>query len=71
MQTEALHRAQRWYAKYGKWSLLLSWAPFIGDPLTIVAGMMRQSFLVFLLMVSLAKVGRYAVVAGVTLGLMS
>src|SRR5687768_3043249 len=29
----ALERAQRWYQRYGKWSLLLSWVPIIGDPL--------------------------------------
>lgn len=63
----ALQQAQRWYAKYGKWSLLLSWAPVIGDPLTVVAGVMRERFAVFLLMVAVAKVGRYAVVMGVVL----
>ncbi|RDT04737.1 DedA family protein, partial [Burkholderia contaminans] len=25
----ALARAERWYARYGRWSLLLSWAPVI------------------------------------------
>jgi protein-S-isoprenylcysteine O-methyltransferase Ste14 len=34
----ALARAERWYARYGRWSLLLSWAPVIGDPLTMIAG---------------------------------
>lgn len=63
----ALQRAQRWYAKYGKWSLLLSWAPVIGDPLTIVAGIMREPFPVFLLLVAVAKIGRYVVIAAVTL----
>lgn len=64
---EALQRAQRWYARYGKWSLLLSWAPVIGDPLTIVAGVMRERFLVFLLLVAIAKIGRYAVLTAITL----
>jgi membrane protein YqaA with SNARE-associated domain len=54
-----LDRAQRWYAKYGRWSLLLSWAPVIGDPLTIVAGVMREPFPTFLLLVAVAKIGRY------------
>lgn len=67
VRAEALARAQRWYGKYGKWSLLLSWAPVVGDPLTIVAGVMRESFPVFLLLVSIAKIGRYLVVAGATL----
>lgn len=62
---EALTRAQRWYQRYGKWSLLLSWVPFVGDPLTVVAGIMRERFGVFLALVSLAKVGRYLVLAAV------
>lgn len=28
--------------RYGRWSLLLSWTPIIGDPLTLVAGIMRE-----------------------------
>jgi len=59
----ALDRAQRWYQRYGKWSLLLSWAPLVGDPLTVVAGVMREPFLVFLALVTVAKVGRYLVLA--------
>ena len=35
-----LCRAQHWYHRYGKWSLLLSWGPVVGDPLTVVAGVM-------------------------------
>lgn len=64
-----LARAQAWYRRYGKWSLLLSWAPIIGDPLTIIAGVLREPFPMFLLLVSIAKVGRYLVLAAVTLGL--
>ncbi len=59
----ALARAQGWYRKYGKWSLLLSWAPVVGDPLTIAAGIMREPFPVFLLLVAAAKIGRYVVLA--------
>ena len=29
---EQLARAQLWYQRYGRWSLLLSWMPVIGDP---------------------------------------
>ena len=64
----ALERAQNWYRHYGKWSLLLSWAPLIGDPLTLVAGVMREPWWSFLLIVGLAKTLRYLVVAGLTLG---
>ena len=54
-------RAENWYRRYGKWSLLASWVPVIGDPLTIVAGVLRESFPVFLVLVAVAKVGRYLI----------
>lgn len=63
----ALDRASAWYRRYGKWSLLLSWAPVIGDPLTFVAGMLREPFPIFLLLVTFAKVGRYLVLTAATL----
>jgi membrane protein YqaA with SNARE-associated domain len=62
-----LARAQEWYGRYGRWSLLLSWAPVIGDPLTMVAGVMRERIGVFLLLVSVAKTGRYLMLAVATL----
>lgn len=62
-----LARAQSWYRRYGKWSLLLSWAPIIGDPLTVIAGVLREPFWVFLLLVTVAKTGRYLVLAAITL----
>lgn len=69
VKREALLRAERWYHRYGRWSLLLSWAPFIGDPLTVVAGVLREPFPVFLALVTIAKVGRYLVLAAATLSL--
>jgi len=59
-----LARAQAWYGRYGRWSLLASWVPFIGDPLTVVAGVLREPFWSFLALVSIAKIGRYVVLAG-------
>lgn len=63
-----LNQAQSWYQRYGKWSLLLSWAPIIGDPLTVVAGVMREPFPQFLLIAGGAKVLRYLALTGLTLG---
>ncbi|MEO9876175.1 MAG: YqaA family protein [Anderseniella sp.] len=56
-----LQRAESWYARWGVWSLLLSWMPFVGDPLTVIAGLLRTPFLVFVVIVAFAKTGRYAV----------
>ncbi len=64
-----LEKAERWYHKYGRWSLLLSWAPVIGDPLTLLAGILREPISSFLVIVAIAKFGRYLAVAGAALGL--
>ncbi|MBB3898846.1 YqaA family protein [Roseococcus suduntuyensis] len=64
----SLDRAQGWYRRWGRWSLLLSWAPIIGDPLTVVAGIMREPLWSFVLLVAIAKTGRYVALALITLG---
>ena len=63
-----LERAQQRYRRYGRLSLLLSWVPIIGDPLTVVAGTLREPLWSFLLLVTLAKGGRYLLLAAITLG---
>ena len=60
----ALDRAARWFSKYGLWSLLLAWLPIIGDPLTLIAGEMRVRFIPFLILVTIGKAARYAMIAG-------
>ncbi|MCW2272253.1 YqaA family protein [Pseudomonas sp. JUb96] len=65
-----LEKAQQRYQRFGQWSLLLSWMPVIGDPLTLIAGIMREPFWRFLVLVTLAKAGRYLVLVLVTLGWM-
>ena len=64
---DALRKAESWYHRYGRWSLLLSWAPIIGDPLTLAAGLLREPLLPCLLLVGLAKLGRYLVIAWLVL----
>ena len=64
-----LNRSVRWYHRYGRWSLLLSWAPIIGDPLTVVAGILREPFWSFLLLVTVAKTGRYIALTAAVLEL--
>ncbi|MDH1517906.1 YqaA family protein [Acinetobacter johnsonii] len=55
-------QAQGIYQKYGFWSLLLSWVPIIGDPITLIAGLLKENFVRFVVMVSIAKIGRYLLV---------
>ena len=64
---QQLARAQNWYHRYGRWSLLGSWLPIVGDPLTVVAGILREPLWSFLILVTLAKAARYLVLAGLTL----
>ena len=59
-------KAAAFFRKYGSWSLLLSWVPLIGDPLCLVAGSLRLNLLLFSLLVFAGKLGRYALVAAVT-----
>ena len=50
------------FKKYGKWSLLLSWVPFIGDPIAFAAGILKYNILFFLIFVSIGKVARYLLI---------
>lgn len=51
-----------WYRKHGQWTLLLSWVPFIGDPITVIAGILKIPFKNFLLIVAISKTSRYILV---------
>ena len=62
-------KAEKIYQKYGFWSLLLSWVPVIGDPITLIAGLLKEGFWRFLLMVSVAKTGRYIFIYLIFIGL--
>ncbi|TNC83149.1 MAG: hypothetical protein C9356_01515 [Oleiphilus sp.] len=57
-----LGRAQRWFQRWGKWSLLFAWLPIGGDALTFVAGLMRVQFGIFLVLTFIGKAARYAAV---------
>ncbi|MGR3509135.1 MAG: YqaA family protein [Sulfitobacter sp.] len=62
-----LDNAQRWYHRYGRWSLLGSWLPLVGDPLTVVAGVLKEPLVPFLILVTIAKGARYLILAGIVL----
>lgn len=69
VSAQSLEKAQHWFQRYGVWSLLLSWAPVIGDPLTLLAGVMKIRLSVFIILVVIAKGARYALLLGVVNGL--
>jgi len=39
--------------------LLFAWLPVFGDPLTLVAGILKVNFLLFLILVAGGKISRY------------
>lgn len=61
----SIERASHQFRRYGVLSLLFAWVPIIGDPLTLIAGFLKIPFFLFLLLVSIGKIGRYLVLTGV------
>ena len=62
INNKIIDRGNKLFTKYGKWSLLISWFPFIGDPITFAAGTLRYPIIPFLVLVSIGKVGRYLII---------
>ncbi len=60
-------RGHRWFRRYGVWSLLFSWLPFVGDPLTVAAGVLGVSLWTFVVLVAIGKAARYVAVVAATL----
>tara|TARA_B110001452_G_C15152761_1_gene401175 strand:+ start:624 stop:1037 length:414 start_codon:yes stop_codon:yes gene_type:complete len=56
---DQIDRASSWFKRFGIWSLLFAWLPFIGDPLTLIAGILRIKFIFFIILVSVGKILRY------------
>jgi len=59
--------AERYFNRFGRWSLLFAWLPVVGDPLTFVAGALRTPLWRFILLVATGKLLRYLVVAQSTI----
>jgi len=64
MDEQKIARAEGWFGRYGQPSLLLAWLPIVGDPLCLVAGLLRSPFIWFVVLVSVGKLARYALLAG-------
>lgn len=60
-----LTRARNHFVRYGSPSLLLAWLPVVGDPLTVISGVMRTPLWLFLALVTVGKLGRYLVVVSI------
>jgi membrane protein YqaA with SNARE-associated domain len=62
LRPDQMARAEGWFARWGLWLLLLSWAPF-GDTIVAIAGVLRVPVPIFLVLVAVAKTGRYIVLS--------
>ena len=57
-----IERSSVWFRKFGKWSLLFAWFPIVGDPLTLVAGLLKVRFIEFVTLVTIGKFSRYFII---------
>jgi len=64
LKEKTISKAQKYFNKYGGYSLLLSWVPIIGDPITFIAGIVKYDFKKFVILVLIAKGGRYLFLIG-------
>ena len=69
IKADKLAKGEKYYKKYGRVSLLLTWMPIIGDPITLVAGILKEPFWSFLILVTIAKGLRYIFIVAVTLNM--
>ena len=58
-----LSRAEAWFGRWGRPALVLAWLPVVGDPLCLVAGLLRVGPVSFVLLVGVGKLARYAFLA--------
>jgi len=56
-------RAKQRFNKYGIISLFFAWVPVIGDPLTLVAGVLKINLFVFFVLVTSGKLIRYILIS--------
>lgn len=63
MSEDEFQRAEQRFIKYGMASLCFAWVPIIGDPLTVVAGVLRIRLRWFLLFATVGKFLRYVAVS--------
>ena len=55
-------KAERFFNKYGIWSLLFTWLPVVGDGIALISGVLRTSIWYFLPLVFIGKAARYALI---------
>ena len=71
LSDESKQKAEKFYYQYGVYSLLMSWLPIIGDPLCVIAGMLKVNFFKFSALVYIGKFARYGITTFLTVKGMS
>ena len=64
---KSFENAKHRFRKYGVFSLFFAWVPIIGDPLTVVAGILKINIIIFAIIVTTGKLIRYIIVSYLTL----
>ncbi len=59
------NKSYKYGHRYGYGALVLSWLPLIGDPLTLVAGLVRLNFIYFVIIAGSLRIARYYFLAQV------
>ena len=67
MTEDEFVKAEQRFTKYGLISLCFAWVPIIGDPLTVIAGVLRIHLFWFVLLVTAGKFLRYVTISYLTL----
>lgn len=62
-QSKSYYKAEQWLQKFGAPALFLSFLPIIGDPLCVVAGLVKMDWLKALFFISLGKFFRYFILS--------
>ncbi len=60
-------RAEERFIKYGLFALCFAWVPIIGDPITVMAGVLRIRLRWFLILVAAGKLLRYVAITYIIL----
>ncbi|WP_072679406.1 YqaA family protein [Arcobacter sp. LA11] len=63
LKEEKIKKYKSFFDRFGGFALLLSWMPIVGDPITFIAGILKYDIKKFLFLVTLAKFGRYLILA--------
>lgn len=68
VKPEKVQKMKLYVDKYGIWAVLLTWVPFIGDPLVLTLGFFRVNFKVILPLILFVKYARYHILMSLVFG---